>query len=170
MRRLGATLVAVCSALVGAFGAPPVAAHEGIAGSDPTSGSQLEAPIDRVEIDFGAVIADDVELVLLDPDDDEVPSTTTRTGDTTAAMTFDEIDREGTYIVRYLTSVPTDGHVIAGAIQFSYGTADGSSMSTGWWLVFAVFAAVVIAVGAWSTLRRWRAADADPVEAGITDR
>lgn len=99
-------------ALVGALafagtlgvGAAPVAAHDDIASSNPPSRSTLQEPISSVEIDFGEVISDDVAMFLTydlgDNEFEDIGGETVRTGDTTARLDFDEVEREGTYFVQ----------------------------------------------------------------------
>jgi len=155
-RRMIVASCVVALALV--VGAGSVAAHDDIAGSTPASRSTLQDPISTVEIDFGAVISDEVELFLTydlgDNEFDEIGGTTVRTGETTARLDFDEVEREGTYFVRYLAPVPLDGHVIAGAISFTYGSPSTGG-SDGFPIIpFAIGAAVVLAIGGWLTYRR----------------
>lgn len=57
---LGLLVATLAVALPGA-----AAAHDDIAGSSPKSGDQLDEPIDRVVIDFGESISEDVEMTLL---------------------------------------------------------------------------------------------------------
>ncbi len=117
-------LIAVVSASIAP--ADPAAAHDSIAGSTPRTGSLLDEPIDHVEIDFGAEIGETVELFLqyreADGTEVDVGGTTTKTGPQTARLDFDLLEREGTYFVRYLTTIPSDGDVLFGEINFSIGT------------------------------------------------
>ncbi|WP_041298451.1 copper resistance CopC family protein [Ilumatobacter coccineus] len=105
--------------------AAPAAAHDDIASSVPADRSVIDAPISSAEIDFGEVIGDSVELFLTyDPGDGstvDVGGETTKTGDTTARVDFPELTVEGTYFLRYLAPVPSDGHVMVGAISFTWG-------------------------------------------------
>ena len=78
-----------------ARGRRTVAAHDGIASSDPASGSVIEDPIDSVTIDFGADIGDTAQIALLAPDGTQIASTTTVTSTTTATSEFDTIDERG---------------------------------------------------------------------------
>lgn len=106
--------------------ATPVAAHDDIASSDPADRSVIDEPISSAEIDFGEIIGDSVELFLTyDPGDGstvDVGGETTKTGETTARVDFPELTVEGTYFLRYLAPVPSDGHVMVGAISFTWGT------------------------------------------------
>jgi methionine-rich copper-binding protein CopC len=163
-------------ALVGALtfagalgvGAAPVAAHDDIASSNPPSRSTLQEPISSVEIDFGEVISDDVAMFLTydlgDNEFEDIGGETVRTGDTTARLDFDEVEREGTYFVQYLAPVPSDGHVIAGAISFTYGSPSAGG-SGGFPVVpFVAGAIVVLAIGGWFSYRRMLAPVDDAVD------
>lgn len=107
------------------LGSSDVSAHDDIASSSPESRSTIDDPIDTVEIDFGEDIGEDVKMFLTydvgNNEIEEIGGTVTKTGATTARIDFDLIDREGTYFVQYLAPVPSDGHVIAGAISFTWG-------------------------------------------------
>jgi methionine-rich copper-binding protein CopC len=163
LRQLALIVVTVGSALTPLTSS----AHDEIAGSDPPSGAQLDAPIDRVTIDFGEPISDDLEMTLLydlgGSETEALPGTVHKDGETVGVLEFEELSRPGRYFVRYLVSVPVDGHVVAGAITFEYG--DGSD-GTSWalWIVFGVLAVVVLAIGAWFSFRP-RAADPEREEA-----
>ena len=85
---------------------------------------------------------------------EDIGGETVRTGDTTARLDFDEVEREGTYFVQYLAPVPSDGHVIAGAISFTYGSPSTGS-SDGFPIIpFVVGAVIVLAIGGWFSYRR----------------
>ena len=136
----------------------PVTAHDDIRSSTPTSRSTLSEPISTVEIDFGEVISDDVAMFLVydlgDNEFEDIGGETVRTGETTARLDFDEVEREGTYFVQYLAPVPVDGHVIAGAISFTYGSPSTGG-SGGFPVVpFIVGALIVLVIGGWFTYRR----------------
>ncbi|MGB3734904.1 MAG: copper resistance protein CopC [Ilumatobacter sp.] len=128
-RMLRISVVTAAIAALSVFGTPggPVAAHDGIEASTPENRSTIDDPISSAEIDFGEGISDDVSMFLTyDPGDGsivDIGGETTRTGDETARLDFPEIDVEGTYFVRYLAAVPSDGHVVAGSISFVWGTA-----------------------------------------------
>jgi methionine-rich copper-binding protein CopC len=168
-RRLVARFGTVVAVAVVGF-ASPASAHDGIASSDPKSGSQVDDPIDEVLIDFGTTIGDDTEIVVFDPDDDLLDTASERVSDTEAVVTFDPIDESGTYIVRYLASSIQDGHVLAGAISFSYGS--GSSGPSLAMILYLAGAVVVLAIGAWLSYRRYRAGrddDGPPPSASEVD-
>jgi methionine-rich copper-binding protein CopC len=118
-------MVTTAIAALGLLGAP-VAAHDGIEASTPANRSTIDDPISSAEIDFGEGISDDVSMFLTyDPGDGsivDIGGETTKTGDSTARLDFPEISEEGTYFVRYLAPVPSDGHVVAGSISFTWGT------------------------------------------------
>jgi methionine-rich copper-binding protein CopC len=149
-----APLVGALAVVVLAAGGA-ASAHDGIAGSDPAAGAQLDEPIDEVLIDFGARIGDDAEIVVLDPDDEPLESQVEIVSDTEARVRFEPIDQQGTYIVRYLTSAIDDGHLLVGAISFTYGSPS-SGHSVGTWALFGVAALAVLALGAWMSVRRAR--------------
>lgn len=157
-RRLVARFGTVVAVAVVGF-ASPASAHDGIASSDPKSGSQVDDPIDEVLIDFGTNIGDDTELVVLDPDDELLDTRTEVVSDTEAVVTFAPIDEPGTYIVRYLTSSTQDGHLLAGAISFDYGsTSSGPGAAL---ILYLAGVVVVLAIGAWLSFRRYRALQRD---------
>ena len=120
-------------------------------------GAKLDEPISEVTIDFGEPISDDLEIVLLydlgNSDVEQIPATSTKVSDTVGKIEFDEITDQGRYFVRYLVTVPTDGHVLAGAVSFDYGEAPGSGTNWYLWIVFALVGAAVISITGWYTLR-----------------
>lgn len=161
-RRIGRVLATAGAVVAFALSATasPASAHEGIASSVPASGSQIDEPIDEVLIEFGTVIGDDTEIVVFDPDDALLDSRTERVSDTAAIVTFDPIDDQGTYIARYLTSSIQDGHLLAGAISFTYGSASSGPSA----LVLTLFLAtaiVILSIGAFFSFRRYRALTGD---------
>jgi len=131
-------------------------AHSGIAGSDPSSGAELGEPIDQVTIDFGTTIGDDTEIVVLDPDDEQLDTQLEILSDTEARVSFAPIEQHGTYIARYLTTSIADGHLLAGAISFTYGSTS-SGPSTTAWILFGTAVVAILGLGALFTLRRHRA-------------
>lgn len=144
-------------------GSAPAAAHDDIAGSTPPSRSTLDEPISTVEIDFGEDISDDVAMFLTydlgDNEFEDIGGTTVRTGPTTARLDFDTVEREGTYFVQYLAPVPIDGHVIAGAVSFTYGEPSNSGSSGFPVIPFIAGAGAVLAIGGWFSYRRMLAPD-----------
>ena len=115
-------------------------------------------------IDEAFPISDDLEMALLydlgDSDVEQVPGVTTKVGETVGVLEFDELTDTGRYFVRYLVTVPRDGHVLAGAITFDYGDAVGSGTNWYIWLVFGLFAAAALSIGAWYSLRPRTTGDA----------
>lgn len=169
---VGMTRPRLTTALFGSLvvllvGAGAARAHDDIASSTPASGTTVDEPISEVTIDFGEVVAD-VEMALLDPDDQIVqPSVTEVVTPTSARISFDELDREGVYIVRYLAPVVDDGHTLAGAISFTYGSAGGSNV--GAILLFCGVAIVVLSIGAWFSWRRYRHLSGSEVDQDLAD-
>lgn len=138
--------------------ASPAAAHDGIASSDPASGSVIEEPIDSVTIDFGAEIGDTAQIALLGPDGQQLPSDTTVTSSSTATTEFELLEDEGEYTVNYLATSVVDGHVLGGAITFTYGDGSASTMSP---VLFGAIALVILGIGAWFS---WRARQRNRVD------
>jgi methionine-rich copper-binding protein CopC len=156
--RRAAIVGALALATTLGVGASPVAAHDDIKSSTPPSRSTLQEPISTVEIDFGEVISDDVAMFLTydlgNNEFEDIGGETVRTGETTARLDFDEVEREGTYFVQYLAPVPVDGHVIAGAISFTYGSPSTGGSSDFPVVPFVAGALVVLAIGGWFSYRR----------------
>jgi len=157
VRRVAVAGAAIVMAMLGAD-STQVAAHDDIAGSNPPSRSTLDDPISSVEIDFGEVISDDVAMFLTydlgNNEFEDIGGDTVRTGDTTARLDFDEVEREGTYFVQYLAPVPSDGHVIAGAVSFTYGSPSTGGDESFPVVPFVIGSVVVLAIGGWFTYRR----------------
>ncbi|MEM1334456.1 MAG: copper resistance protein CopC, partial [Actinomycetota bacterium] len=116
-------IVALTGVLLG--GASPVAAHDNIASSSPMNGDVLREPIDHVTIDFGEEISDSVQMFLrfegTDGEVEQIGGEVTKTSPSVARLDFPLLEREGTYFVNYIGPVPSDGHVITGAIGFVLG-------------------------------------------------
>jgi len=161
VRRL--VVIVAMAAVAVLAGAAPAAAHDDIAGSTPPSRSRLDEPISTVEIDFGEEISDDVKMFLTydlgDNEFEDIGGDTVRTGPTTARLDFDEVEREGTYFVQYLAPIPADGHVIAGAVSFTYGEPSTGGSSGFPVIPFVVVAGLVLAIGGWFSYRRMLALD-----------
>ena len=145
------SLAALAAAAVVFAGASTASAHEADAVSDPPSGSVIDESITEVTIEFGVDISDDIEMALFGPGDDNLiePTTTTKVAPNSAKIEFEPIEQRGTYIVRYLTVAPADGHTIVGAVSFTYGSSDGGSSASWVWFLLAMIP--ILAVGtAWS--------------------
>lgn len=140
-----------------------VSAHDEALSSDPPSGAMLDEPISEVTIDFGESIGDDLEMALVydlgNAEVEQIPATVTKVSDTVGKIEFDQITDKGRYFVRYLVTIPADGHVLAGAVSFDYGEAAGSGTNWYLWLVFGLVGAAVIATTGWYTLRPRPTAD-----------
>lgn len=145
-------LAALAATAVVFAGASTASAHEADAVSDPPSGSVIDESITEVTIEFGVDISDDIEMALFGPGDDNLiePTTTTKVAPNSAKIEFEPIEQQGTYIVRYLTVAPADGHTIVGAVSFTYGSAGGGN-DAGSWMWFLLAMIPILAVGtAWS--------------------
>ena len=157
VRRLGGIVLVIAAAAVIAATPGVTVAHEEIASSDPPSGAVLDEPISKVTIDFGEPIADNIEMALLhylgNAEIERIPGIATKVSETVGVLEFDELTETGRYFVRYLVTVPTDGDALAGAVRFDYGRPAGSGTNWSIWLVFGVFAVVVLSVGVWLSLR-----------------
>ena len=150
LNRLSPVVAAILVLGAGLAGGP-ITAHDGIASSDPESGSVLDEPIDSVTIDFGAEIGDTPQIALLGPDGQQIASTTAVTSSSTATTEFELLEDEGAYTVNYLATSVVDGHVLGGTISFTYGDGSADTMSP---VLFAAIALVILGIGAWFS---WRA-------------
>ena len=155
---LGVLIVGSASLALGTT----TSAHDQIESSDPENGAVLDEPISHVTIDFGEEIADDLEMALVydlgNSDVEEVPSEVSKVDEQTGRIDFEELDREGRYFVRYLATVPLDGHVQAGAITFDYGESGGGT-NWGLWMVVGPIAVAILAIGAYLSFRPRAAQD-----------
>ena len=127
--------------------------------STPGSKEVLADPITSAEITFELDIEDGVTLQLVyDEGDgvgfDDLRSVTTKTGPNTATVEFDELEREGTYIVAYDATHALNGDEVVGATSFVYGQPSGASSSGFPWLTFLPIAGIILAVGGFFTYRR----------------
>jgi copper resistance protein C len=149
-------MVSVAAAITVMVGAAATAfAHDGIASSEPEAGSTIDLPISKVTIEFPGPVADDARLTLLDPDENPLDSTTTQLSATVAEVDFEPLAREGTYLVQYEATVLADGHLLIGAMSFTYGS-DGSGIGLGVWIGFGVISAGILAVGIAASVRNHR--------------
>ncbi len=155
------SIIAILIASLVALGIGSAAlAHDEIESSVPEHQAQLDEPIDEVTVNFGQPV-DGIEMALVAPDDTELPSTVEVLSGTQAKLLFDPVTEKGQYIVRYLAE--EEGHLISGAITFTYGDASGGAMSAGIWIGLAVVAVLILGIGAWMSYRRsqqFAAADA----------
>ncbi len=119
-------IVAVVAALAAAASFSSVAfAHDEIESSIPEHKAQIQVgePITEVTINFGEPV-DGVELGLRGPDDERIAGDVTVISGTQARLNFAKLTDEGQYIVQYLAE--EDGHLVAGAITFTYGNPSWS--------------------------------------------
>ena len=150
-------IVAVVAALAAAASFSSVAfAHDEIESSVPEHKAQIDEPITEVTINFGEPVAG-VELGLRGPDDERIAGDVTVISDTQARLNFAKLTDEGQYIVQYLAE--EDGHLVAGAITFTYGEPAGEGADIGIWIIFGVVAAAILGVGAIFSFRRNNAPD-----------
>ena len=91
-----------------------------------------------------------VELALVGPDDRDLPGDVEIMSETEARLVFEPLATEGEYLVRFLAE--EEGHLIGGAISFVYGDQGGGDVLV--WVLFGLAAAVILAVGAFFSLRR----------------
>jgi methionine-rich copper-binding protein CopC len=150
-------IVAVVAALAAAASFSSVAfAHDEIESSVPEHKAQIDEPITEVTINFGEPVAG-VELGLRGPDDERIAGDVTVISDTQARVNFAKLTDEGQYIVQYLAE--EDGHLVAGAITFTYGDPAGEGADIGIWIIFGIVAAAILGAGAFFSFRRYNAAD-----------
>jgi methionine-rich copper-binding protein CopC len=147
VRRVVVAVLAVTAA-VGAGSA--VFAHDDIESSVPEHQSQFDDPISEVVINFGEPV-DGVELALVGPDDGDLPGEVVLLSDTEAKLIFEPLAVKGEYLVRYLAE--EDGHLVGGAISFVYGDRAGEGAGALTWLLFGLGAALILAIGAYFSLR-----------------
>ena len=150
-------IIAVLAVIGAAAGVSSVAfAHDEIESSVPEHQAQIDEPITKVNINFGEPV-DGVELGLRGPDDERIAGEVTVISDTEARLNFAKLTEEGQYIVQYLAE--EDGHLVAGAITFTYGDRAGQGAGTGIWIIFGVVAVAILGVGAVFSFRRNNAPD-----------
>ena len=135
-------------------------AHDEIESSVPEHQAQINEPITEVTINFGEPV-DGVELGLRGPDDERIAGEVTVISDTEARLNFAKLTEEGQYIVQYIAE--EDGHLVAGAISFTYGDRAGQGADAVILIIFGVVAAAVLGVGAFFSFRRKNAPDGNTV-------
>ena len=94
-------------------------------------------------------------------DDERIAGEVTVISDTEARLNFAKLTEEGQYIVQYIAE--EDGHLVAGAISFTYGDRAGQGADAVIWIIFGVVAAAVLGVGAFFSFRRKNAPDGNTV-------
>ena len=135
-----------------------VFAHDDIESSVPEHQSQFDEPISEVVINFGEPV-DGVELALVGPDDGDLPGEVVVLSDTEVKLLFEPLTVEGEYLVRYLAE--EDGHLVGGAISFVYGDRSGEGAGALTWVLFGLGAVLILAIGAYFSLRRSQTAVVD---------
>ena len=157
-------IVAVVAALAAAASFSSVAfAHDEIESSVPEHKAQIQVdePVTEVTINFGEPVAS-VELGLRGPDDERIAGDVTVISGTQARLNFAKLTDQGQYIVQYLAE--EDGHLVAGAITFTYGDPAGEGADIAIWIIFGVVAAAILGAGAFFSFRRNNAPDGTSVD------
>ena len=158
VRRIAVAVVAACVAI----GAGSVVfAHDEIDSSVPEHQSQFDDPISEVLIDFGDPV-DGVELALVGPDNGDLPGTVEILSGSEAKLLFEPLSTKGEYLVRFLAE--EDGHLIGGAISFVYGERAGTGVGALTWVLFGLAAVLILATGAFFSLKRAKQANVDQDE------
>lgn len=155
-RRIAVAVAVAAAAL--STGSPTALAHDEIESSTPAQGDQLDEPISEVYIDFGQPV-EGIELVLVGPDDRELPSEVVVMSDSEARLEFASLTQQGEYLVRYLAE--EEGHLVIAAFSFTYGDAGGSGAGAVTWVLFALAAMLILGIGAYFSVRRSHADDAE---------
>ena len=151
-------VIAVLAATAAVGAGSAVLAHDDIESSVPEHQSQFDEPISEVVINFGEPV-DGVELALVGPDDGDLPGDVVLLSDTEAKLLFEPLTTEGEYLVRYLAE--EDGHLVGGAISFVYGDRSGEGAGALTWVLFGLGAVLILAIGAYFSLRRSQTAVVD---------
>ncbi len=138
-----------------------VFAHDEIESSVPAHQEQFDDPISEVLVNFGNPVGG-VELVLVGPDNIDLPGTVEILSDTEAKLLFEPLTVEGEYLVRYLAE--EDGHLIGAAFSFVYGERAGSGVGALTWALFGLAAILILAIGAAFSLKRAQQTDVDQDE------
>ena len=150
LNRLSPVMAALLVLGAGLAGGP-VAAHDGIASSDPESGSVLDEPIDSVTIDFGAEIGSTTQIAVLAPDGTQLESTTTVISPATATSRVRAARRGGDLHRQLPRHLGGRRPCARGPISFTYGDPSTDTMSP---VLFGAIAVVILAIGGWFS---WRA-------------
>ena len=143
------------------YGAPTVFVSDdpNVLRSTPFARETISEPISEVTVEFAAAVADVRFFFSYDEGDGEtftsIEISQTAESDVDYVVTFDELDRDGTYILSYLARYAQSDDEISGDIPFFLGAPSGQSDDTSFpWLVFVPIAAAILAVGAWFSWRR----------------
>ena len=134
-------------------------AHDEIESSDPPAGATLTDPIDEVTINFGAPVEVRDIRMFTDDFDDPLPVTFEVLSPTSIRVEFELLSEPDTYIVRYVAdevaTTDEEGHLLAGAISFTYGSPSDSAIGDTLTTVLP-WAIIVLLVGAVLSFRRSR--------------
>jgi len=152
-----------------AYGAPTVFVSDdpNVLRSTPFARETIDEPISEVTVEFAAAVADVRFFFSYDEGDGEtftpIEISQTAESDVDYVVTFDELDRDGTYLLNYLARYAQSDDEISGSIPFFLGepsvVADEASFP---WLVFIPLAAIIITVGGWFSWRRMTVSDDEP--------
>jgi len=152
-----------------AYGTPTVFVSDdpNVLRSTPFARETINEPIAEVTVEFAAEVADVRFFFSFDEGDGETftPIEISQTAETDVdyVVTFDELDRDGTYLLNYLARYAQSDDEISGSIPFFLGAPSGENDDASFpWLVFVPMAAVIIAVGGWFSWRRMSVADDEP--------
>ena len=159
-------LVAVLAVAAVLSASPAVRAHDEIESSIPEHKAQFDDPISEVTINFGEPVGG-VELALVGPDDRDVPGEVLSVSRVEAKFVFEPLTVQGEYFVRYLAE--EDGHLIRGAITFVYGERTGEGAGALTWILFGLCAVLILAIGAFFSLRNAQKVAGDAEEGELTD-
>lgn len=134
--------------------------------SSPFARETIAGPISEVTVEFAAAVADVRFFFSYDEGDGEtftpIEISQSAESDVDYVVTFDELRRDGTYILSYLARYAQSDDEISGDIPFFLGSpsSDGGEASFPW-LVFVPIAVAILAVGAWFSWRRMTPDDGD---------
>jgi methionine-rich copper-binding protein CopC len=152
MARAVVALVAGVTMALAGVAPGVVSAHEDSTTSSPASGSQVDV-VDEVRVDFGVEVSGPA-LRMLDAADNPIVGDTQVDGGSAA----------GDYTVQY-TAQAVDGHLVAGAFEFTVGdaAAGGSSGDP----VLGAVGVVLIVVGVGAGMFWWLRGRRDTVTPGV---
>ncbi len=149
------------------YGAPTVLVSDdpNVTSSTPFARETIADPVDRAEIVFAAPITNVRFFFAYDEGDGENFSSITveqeQVADDTIVVSFDELDREGTYILSYLARYAQSDEEISGDIPFFLGAPSSEPGSSYPWLPVLLAASVILAAGGFFTWRRMERVDED---------
>ncbi|MEL6890037.1 MAG: hypothetical protein AAFP84_00455, partial [Actinomycetota bacterium] len=147
------------------FGAPTVLVSDdpNVISSSPFARETIDDAVDRVEVEFAAAVENVRFNFLYDEGDGErftpIPVELEQTADDVVVVSFDELERDGTYLLSYLARYAQSDEEITGDIPFFLGAPSTESDSSFPWLPFVAVAALIVAVGSWFSWRRMLVVD-----------